>query len=72
MSTNEITTTALVAPDIVCGGCAGSIQRALGTREGIVGVRVDVPTRTVTVEHDARVTRDEIAGALDRAGFPAA
>lgn len=37
------------------------------------GAEIDVDTsaKTVTVEHDERVRREELVAALDRAGFPA-
>ena len=69
-TTNNQTTT-LTAPEIVCGGCAGSIKKALGNVEGIGEVEVDIPTKQVRVEHDDRVSREKIADALDRAGFSA-
>ena len=69
-TTNNQTTT-LTAPEIVCGGCVGSIKKALGNVEGIGEVEVDIPTKQVRVEHDDRVSREKIADALDRAGFSA-
>lgn len=45
-TTNNQTTTTVTAPEIVCGGCAGSIKKALGNLEGVSAVEVDVPTKT--------------------------
>lgn len=70
MSSTRTETTTLVAPDIVCGGCATSIENVLGTLEGVRAVSVEVPTKTVTVEHEPRATRADIVEALGRAGFP--
>lgn len=64
-------TTKLSAPAIVCGGCAGAIKNALGKLEGVSQVVVNTVTKTVTVEHDERLEREEIVEVLERAGFPA-
>ena len=68
--TNNQTTT-VTAPEIVCGGCASSIKKALGNVEGICEVEVDVPTKQVKVEHSESVSREEIVNVLDRAGYSA-
>lgn len=67
---NQVTT--VTAPEIVCGGCASSIKKALGNVEGVSGVDVDVATKRVTVNHDAQVSREKIVDALDRAGYSVA
>ena len=64
---NEVTT--VVAPEIVCDGCASAIKKALGNVAGVAEVDVDVETKKVTISHDRRAARSEIADALDRAGF---
>ena len=71
---NETTnqTTTLNAPEIVCGGCAGSIKKALGKVSGVADVDVDVATKNVTVKHNQNVSRDDIVDALDRAGYSVA
>ena len=69
---NESKTTTFTAPEIVCGGCASSIKKALGDVPGVSGVDVDVETKKVTVNHDASVSREKIAESLDRAGFSVA
>jgi copper chaperone CopZ len=58
------------APDIVCDGCANAIKKALSKLPGVTEVEVAVPTKQVTVSHDASVSSDAIRDALDRAGFP--
>lgn len=65
-------TTALEAPDISCNGCAASIRKALEKVPGVAWVRVDVPTKVVTVTHEDSVSRDLLVEKLDRAGFPVA
>ena len=63
-------TTTVTAPDIVCDGCASAIRNALARVPGVSGIDVDVASKKVTVEHGNLLTRDEIAQALDKAGFP--
>jgi len=66
-------TTTFSAPDIVCGGCASSIQRALSGIPGVQNVQVDIEAKTVTVTHDpGQVPRESLADALDDAGFSVA
>lgn len=69
-TTNQITT--LTAPEIVCGGCATSIKKALGNVKGISGVEVDVESKKVIVNHNVNVSREAIVNELDRAGYEAA
>lgn len=67
---NQVTT--VTAPEIVCGGCASSIKKALGNVEGVSKVDVDVATKRVTVNHNKDVSRERIVDALDRAGYSVA
>jgi copper chaperone CopZ len=65
--------TVVTAPDIECDGCANSIRRALARVPGVESVDVNVETKTVQVTHDGeQTTPDQIAAALDDAGFPIA
>ncbi|MCY7375198.1 MAG: heavy-metal-associated domain-containing protein, partial [Pyrinomonadaceae bacterium] len=59
-ATNDTQTTTVTAPEIVCGGCASSIKKALGNVEGVSEVDVDVATKKVTVKHGEMVSRGEI------------
>lgn len=70
--TNDNQTTTVTAPEIVCGGCASSIKKALGNVEGVAEVDVDVATKKVTVNHSETVSREKIVDALDRAGYSVA
>jgi copper chaperone CopZ len=49
-------TTVLNVPDISCGHCENTINEALTPLAGVSSVRVDIPTRKVTVEYDASAT----------------
>lgn len=69
---NEIKTTTVTAPEIVCGGCASSIKKALGNVPGVSEVEVDVATKKVTVKHEENVSQANIVDALDSAGYSVA
>lgn len=62
-------TTEVTTPEIVCGGCASSIKKALGNVSGVSDVEVDVASKKVTVKHGENVSRENIVEALDRAGY---
>ena len=67
-----IVQTRFSAPDIECGGCARSIEKALTKTEGITAVQVDVEEKTVTLAHEeVLVSVEAILTRLDHAGFPA-
>ena len=68
---NNKQVTTVTAPEIVCGGCASSIKKALSGVEGVSEVDVDVATKKVTVNHSEDVSREKIVDALDRAGYSA-
>lgn len=68
---NDNSVTTVTAPEIVCGGCAGSITKAFAGVEGVHAVEVDVPTKRVTVHHDQETSREKIVEVLDRAGYSA-
>ena len=65
-------TTTVTAPEIVCGGCANSIKKALEKVGGVSDVQVDVASKKVTVKHGENVSRETITDALDRAGYSVA
>ena len=71
-SESEIKTTTVTAPEIVCGGCASSIKKALGNIPGVSEVDVDVATKKVTVKHEENVSQANIVDALDSAGYSVA
>ncbi len=68
-TTKDMEPTTLIVPEIVCGGCASSIKKALGNVEGVSDVNVVVETKKVTVKHGETVSREKILEALDAAGY---
>lgn len=51
-----MTTTRFDVPEIHCDHCKTSLEGALGPVEGVSSVVVDVPGRTVIVQHDPEIT----------------
>lgn len=62
--------TVFTAPDIVCGGCASSIEKALGKMKGVRRIEVDVERKNVRVSHEETLSSQQIAEKLDDIGFP--
>jgi len=52
-------TTVLSVPTISCGHCENTINEALTPLAGVSSVRVDIPTRKVTVEYNPSATSVE-------------
>ena len=64
-------TTTVRAPEIVCGGCVKSINKAFEGVEGVAGVEVNVPAKTVSIAHGQETSRETIVEVLNRAGYSA-
>jgi len=58
-------------PNISCGHCTTAIQNELTDLEGVTRVDGQIEAKTVTVEWDAPVTRDQIIDALKEINYPA-
>ena len=57
---------------MTCGGCTGSVQRALSKIDGVVQAEVTLRPGVATVVVDAsRVTAAQLESAIARLGFPA-
>ncbi|HMQ02745.1 MAG TPA: heavy-metal-associated domain-containing protein [Pyrinomonadaceae bacterium] len=63
--------TTVKAPEIVCGGCVKSINKAFEGVEGVMGVEVNVPAKTVSIAHGQETPREAIVEVLNRAGYSA-
>ena len=57
------------SPDMTCGHCASVITKAIKSVDPVAEVKVDLPTRTVTVESAASPTT--ITKAVTEAGYTA-
>jgi copper ion binding protein len=59
-----------VAPDISCEHCQRAIEGAVGKLSGVNAVKVDIPTRTISVSYDPqRLTVLKIEEVLDDIGY---
>ena len=57
---------------MTCGGCTGSVQRALGKIAGVGHAAVSLSPGKATVEVDpTRVTHNEIEAAISSLGYQA-
>ena len=57
---------------MTCGGCTGSVQRALSKIDGVVQADVTLRPGVATVVVDAaRVTPAQLEAAITRLGYPA-
>ena len=59
----------LTIPDMNCGHCKASVEKAIRTLDPAAKVAVDLATRTVTIETATPMAA--VVAALDGAGFPA-
>lgn len=61
----------LYAPDISCGHCIMSIEKALSKIPGALFVSGDPESKTVVVEYDpTAVSREVIEAAMEEEGYP--
>ena len=64
-------TTVLSVPTISCGHCEKTITEALTPLAGVSSVRVDIPTKQVTVEYDASAASvEQFKGVLAEEEYP--
>ena len=63
----------LTAPDISCGHCVQTVQKAVGGLEGVSFVQADESTKRIVVRFDPeRVSQGAIEALLDEEGYPVA
>ncbi len=66
-------TTILNVPDISCGHCVLTINKALRPIQGVRNVTVSIPTKQVEVEYDdTLVSIDQMAETLADEDYPVA
>ena len=62
----------LNAPDISCGHCVATVEKAVGSLQGVETVAADPDSKDVNVTYDASKTDvSAITAALEEAGYPA-
>lgn len=66
-----MTTVQYTVPDISCGHCKMTIEKAVGVLDGVQSVAVDVPTKGVAIVYDPdQVTPDRLEEVLAEEGYP--
>lgn len=65
---NEINT--IHVEGMSCNHCENAVKKALGALNGVVGVIVSLPDKTVTVEYDAtKISLDTITDTIEGQGY---
>jgi copper chaperone len=54
---------------MTCDHCARAVRQEVGALSGVTEVHVEVATGDVTVTSDRPLTHDEVADAVDEAGY---
>ena len=63
--------TAFMVENAHCGGCLRKIEREIGALQGVTGVRFNLTTRRLKVEHDGSAdVVERVTGRLAEIGFP--
>ena len=63
----------LTAPDISCGHCVATINKAVGAIDGVRRVEASEQTKQVQIEFDpGKVSLARIEAVLDEEGYPVA
>ncbi len=63
------TTTSLQVAGMTCDHCAMAVGRELDALPGVQTVQVSLPTGEVTVTHDQPLDPQQVAHAIDEAGY---
>ena len=56
---------------MTCGGCTGSVQRALSKLDGISHVEVTLPGTAIVQADPARISSAQIESSITRLGYAA-
>jgi copper chaperone len=61
----------LTAPDISCGHCVATINKAVGGLDGVQQVEAEEATKQVHISYDpAKVTLAQIEATMEEEGYP--
>jgi copper chaperone len=64
-----IVTREFTVPDISCQHCVNAITQEVSQLNGVENVKVDLGSKRVRVDADARVSTDAIVQAISEAGY---
>lgn len=65
-------TRALSVPDMSCGHCKETVEKALLAVDGVERASVDLEAKTVAVDHSDSVSEDVLRSAVTEAGYSVA
>ena len=69
MSTTATLTSSYRVEGMTCGHCASSVDQEISALPGVCQVTVELATGQVTVTSDRELSSEEIAAAVDEAGY---
>lgn len=64
-----VNTTTYTVTGMSCGHCAASVREEISAIPGVTDVAVDVASGAVEVTAKQPVTREQVAAAVDEAGY---
>lgn len=64
-----MTTTTFTVVGMTCGHCVAAVSAEVGKLPGVSDVQVDLGTGAVTVASTGPLARDQLAAAVDEAGY---
>lgn len=64
-----VNTTTYTVTGMTCGHCAASVREEISAIPGVTDVAVDVASGAVEVTAEQPVTREQVAAAVDEAGY---
>lgn len=65
-------TRVLSVPDMSCGHCKATVEKALLVLDGVKQASVDLDAKTVSVEHADSVSEEALRAAVIEAGYSVA
>ena len=68
-STTSTATSRYRVTGMTCDHCVMAVTRELSALSGVSEVRVDLATGDVSVSHDAPLDQEQVAAAVDEAGY---
>ena len=67
----EVKTVVFKSEGMHCGKCAEKVNGNIAFEKGVVDLKTDVKTRTITIKYDASKTSvEKLAAALKKLGYP--
>lgn len=54
---------------MTCDHCAGSVTAEITKISGVTNVQVDVPARSLTIDSEQQLAREDVEEAVEEAGY---